>query len=87
MVSRMNDCPAGDLFLFMIGRVSPRAYGSDMAMFGAALYSPYSRGQVTLTGADSESAPRVEFRMFEDLRDPPRMVKAARFVERLHCLQ
>jgi len=81
--SGMNGCPAGDLFLFMIGRVSPRAYGSDMAMFGAALYSPYSRGQVTLTSADWRGLPRVEFRMFEDARDPPRMVKAARFVERL----
>jgi 5-(hydroxymethyl)furfural/furfural oxidase len=81
--SGANDCPAGDLLLFLIGRVSPRAYGSDMAMFGAALYSPWSCGQVSLASAQVGTSPRIEFRMFEDPRDPPRMLKAARFAESL----
>ncbi len=81
--SGLKGCPAGDLLLFMIGRVSGRDYGCDLAMFGAALYSPYSRGQVTLTSAQSGIPPRVEFRMFEDSRDPPRMLKAAQFAQSL----
>jgi 5-(hydroxymethyl)furfural/furfural oxidase len=52
-------------------------------MLGAALYSPCSRGQVTLSGARPDTAPKVEFRMFEDPRDAPRMLKAARFAESL----
>ncbi len=75
--------PAADLLLFLIGRVSPRGYGPDLAMFGAALYSPHSRGAVTLMSADVDEPPRIEFRMFEDPRDPPRMLKAARFAESL----
>lgn len=81
--SGLKGCPAGDLLLFMIGRVSGRDYGCDLAMFGAALYSPCSRGQVTLTSAQSGIPPRVEFRMFEDSRDPPRMLKAAQFAQSL----
>ena len=74
---------AADLLLFLIGRVSPRGYGPDLAMFGAALYAPHSRGAVTLMSADVDEPPRIEFRMFEDPRDPPRMLKAARFAESL----
>jgi choline dehydrogenase-like flavoprotein len=81
--SGLEGCPAGDLLLFMIGRVSGRDYGCDLAMFGAALYSPYSRGRVTLTSPQAGIPPRVEFRMFEDPRDRPRMLKAARFAESL----
>ena len=81
--SGADGCPSSDLLLFMIGRVSPRAYGPDVAMFGAALYSPFSRGEVTLTSAQPEAPPRIEFRMFEDARDPPRLLKAARFAESL----
>lgn len=75
--------PPADLLLFLIGRVSPRGYGTDVAMFGAALYAPYSRGAVTLKSADLNEAPRIDFRMFEDPRDAPRMVKAVRYAESL----
>jgi len=81
--SGLDDCPAGDLVLFMIGRVSPRSHGTDLAMLGAALYSPCSRGEVTLASACAEAPPRIAFRMFEDPHDPPRMLKAARFAESL----
>jgi choline dehydrogenase-like flavoprotein len=81
--SGFEDCPAGDLLLFLIGRVSGRDYGCDLAMLGAALYSPFSRGRVTLTSPQADIPPRVEFGMFEDPRDPPRMLKAAQFAESL----
>jgi 5-(hydroxymethyl)furfural/furfural oxidase len=81
--SGMPGCPAGDLLLFMIGRVSGRGYGCDLAMLGAALYFPYSRGQVTLASAEAGTPPRVAVHMLEDPRDPPRMLKAARFAESL----
>ena len=79
--SGLDGCPAHDLLLFTIGRVSPHPYGPDLAMVGAALYSPFSRGKVTLVSPDSAMPPRIEFRMLEDSRDRPRMLKAARFAE------
>jgi 5-(hydroxymethyl)furfural/furfural oxidase len=72
-----------DLLIFIFGRVSPRSYGPDLAMLGAALYAPYSRGSVTLNDARPETLPDIDFRLLEDPRDPPRMIKAARLVETL----
>ncbi len=72
-----------DLLVIAFGRVSPRSYGPDLAMLGAALYAPYSRGSVTLASADSGTPPNIDFRMLEDPRDMPRLVKAGRLVETL----
>ncbi len=83
MSSGLTGCPAGDLLLFCIGRVSPRGYGPDLAMVGAALYAPYSRGEVTLASRASEAAPQINFGLLEDARDPPRMLKAARWAQTL----
>jgi choline dehydrogenase-like flavoprotein len=83
MSSGLPGCPAGDLLLFTIGRVSPRAYGPDLAMVGAALYAPCSRGEVTLASRASEVPPQINFSLLEDARDPPRMLKAARWAEAL----
>lgn len=76
-------CSAGDLLLFAIGRVSPREFGTAVAMVGAALYAPFSRGSVTITGPDVAAPPTVAFRMFSDARDGPRMIAAARSAEAL----
>ena len=81
--SGMEGCPEADLFTFICARVSPYSFGPDLAMLGAALYAPYSRGSVGLTAPDADAPPRVDFRMLEDPRDPPRMVLAARLVETL----
>jgi choline dehydrogenase-like flavoprotein len=72
-----------DLMVFIFARVSPRGFGPDMAMLGAALYAPYSRGSVTLRSAHADMPPHVDFRLLDDPRDAPRMVKAARLVESL----
>jgi choline dehydrogenase-like flavoprotein len=81
--SGLAGCPAGDLLVFTIGRVSPRSYGPDLAMVGAALYSPFSRGAVTLASPDIDVPPRIDFGMLQDPRDPPRLIKAARLAESL----
>jgi 5-(hydroxymethyl)furfural/furfural oxidase len=79
--SGLANCPAADLLLFTVGRVSPHAYGPDLAMVGAALYAPYSRGSVTLNSADINVPPNIAFSLLQDPRDPPRMLAAARFAE------
>jgi len=81
--SGMSGCPASDLVAYAVGRVSPRTFGPDIVMVGAALYKPFSRGAVTLTSPDWRAAPRIEFGMLQDPRDPPRLIQAARFAESL----
>lgn len=81
--SGLDDCQPGDLLNFAIGRVSPRPYGAAIGMVGAALYSPKSRGRVTLDHPDVRIPPRIDFRLLSDPRDPPRLLKAARFAESL----
>jgi 5-(hydroxymethyl)furfural/furfural oxidase len=75
--------PVGDLFGFVIGRVSGQAFGPDFALVASSLYAPASRGSVRLKSADPEVSPDVYFRFMSDPSDPPRMVKAARLTERL----
>ena len=83
--SGLEGCPRGDLLVFTMARVSPRSFGADVAMVGAALYAPYSRGAVTLASPDIDVPPRVAFNMFDDPRDAPRMLHAARFAQALLC--
>ncbi len=77
------DSPDGDLFLSLLGRVGPRGFGTDLAMLSAALYAPFSRGSVSLASPDPEATPSIDFRFFDDPRDAPRMLRAARMVETL----
>lgn len=81
--SGIPGCPSSDLFLFMLGRVSARSFGTDVAMVASALYSPFSLGAVTLASADPEVSPRVDFRMLNDSRDAQRVVMAARLAQSL----
>ena len=75
--------PAGDLFLYFVGRVSGRAFGTGMGMIAAALYAPFSRGSVKLASRDPDVPPAVSQRLLTDPRDAQRMVIAARFAEAL----
>jgi choline dehydrogenase-like flavoprotein len=75
--------PPGDLFNFVIGRVSGQSYGPSFALVGSALYAPKSRGSVTLKSADPLGDPEVNFRFMSDPADPPRMIQAARRAEQL----
>jgi 5-(hydroxymethyl)furfural/furfural oxidase len=81
--SGRSDCPPTDMLVFLIGRVSARAWGTGVAMVGAGLYAPYSRGQVTLSSRDIGAQPDISFALMSDPRDAPRMIKAAHFAQEL----
>lgn len=81
--SGLAGCPESDLMLFALGRASPQPHGTGLAMLGAALYAPHSRGLVALRSPDISVAPRVDFHMLDDPRDMPRLIKAARSAEAL----
>nr|ART38536.1 G345 [uncultured bacterium] len=81
--SGLADCPPADLLVFAIGRVSGRSWGPSLAMIGASVYAPFSRGRVTLNSADIDVRPAISFSLMQDPRDPPRMLQATRFAESL----
>jgi choline dehydrogenase-like flavoprotein len=81
--SGLEGCPAGDLFLYFVGRVSNRPFGTCMGMIAAALYAPFSRGTVTLQSPEPKTPPRISQRLLTDPRDARRMVLATRFAEEL----
>jgi len=81
--SRLENCPEADLLVFAISRVSGNAWGPGLAMIGASVYAPYSRGSVTLSSPDAAVEPDISFALLQDPRDPPRMLQAARFAESL----
>jgi 5-(hydroxymethyl)furfural/furfural oxidase len=81
--SNLEGCPAGDLFLYFVGRVSGRPFGTGMGMIAAALYAPYSRGSVMLRSRDPDVPPVVAQRLLTDPRDAKRMVMATRLAAAL----
>lgn len=81
--SHLPGAPEGDLFNFVIGRVSGQVFGPNFALVGSALYSPNSRGTVQLSKADPRAHPSINFRFLSDPADAPRMLQAARWAERL----
>jgi len=81
--SGLEGCPPGDLFLYFVGRVSARTFGTQLGMVAAALYAPFSRGAVTLRSRDQDTPPAVSQRLLTDPRDASRMVMAARLAEQL----
>ncbi len=81
--SHQADCLGGDLFLFLTGRISPRAVGTSLGIVGAGLYSPVSRGSVTLAGANPQQDPQVDFNMLDDERDRSRLIEGVRLAHRL----
>jgi 5-(hydroxymethyl)furfural/furfural oxidase len=81
--SGLEGCPAGDLFLYFVARVSGRAFGTGMGMVAAALYAPFSRGTVKLGAPDPAVPPTVAQRLLTDPRDAQRMIIATRFAEAL----
>jgi choline dehydrogenase-like flavoprotein len=81
--SRLEGCPAGDLFLYFVARISNRPFGTRMGMVAAALYAPFSRGSVTLKSPAAAVPPLVSQRLLSDPRDAQRMVIAARRAEEL----
>ena len=81
--SGVEGCPAGDLFIFLIGRVAPKAFGVRMGMVAVALNQPLSRGSVAIASGDPDLAPNVEQALLSDPRDAERMLIATRLAEKL----
>lgn len=79
--SGVAGCPAGDLFVYLMGRVSPRGFGTRMGMVAVALNQPLSRGQVRIVSPDAGAAPQLEQCLLADERDRQRMIVGTRLAE------
>jgi 5-(hydroxymethyl)furfural/furfural oxidase len=69
--SRLPDCPPTDLFIHLQSKSSWNALGEQIGNFGPVLWKPFSRGRVSLSGA--QGAPLVEFNFVSDKRDLQRL--------------
>lgn len=67
----------GDLHLQFVTRSSLNPHGDHLGIVGAALYSPHSRGSVSLASPDLSVPPRIDFRLLEHASDRERMQIAA----------
>jgi 5-(hydroxymethyl)furfural/furfural oxidase len=79
--SKLEGCPAGDLFIFLIGRVAPKAFGVGMGMVAVALNQPMARGFVEIVSPEASVAPRVEQAHLSVEVDRQRMLIATRLAE------
>jgi len=79
--SGLPGCARGDLFHYYTGRVSTRSFGPRMAMLAACLYTPVSRGSVSLRSADPAVPPVVQQCLLADPLDAKRMIMSVRHAE------
>jgi 5-(hydroxymethyl)furfural/furfural oxidase len=71
--SGMADAPAGDMHAAMIARSGWHSVGQRIGTLFIWVNKAYSRGSVTLSGADARREPEVDFRLLSDWRDLERL--------------
>lgn len=76
MSSRLLGAPPSDLFMGLISRSGPRARDIGLGMINVALYSPFSRGRVSL--ANQAGKVKIDLALLEDQRDRARLVAGVR---------
>jgi 5-(hydroxymethyl)furfural/furfural oxidase len=57
----MRGCPPSDMYIAAHSKSSWNALGAQIANFNATIFKPASRGKVSLTSADPNVHPQVEF--------------------------
>jgi|SRR6185369_6295504 len=72
--------PPGDLHLQFVARTSANSHGTRFGVIGAALYSPVSRGRVSLVHASPNVPPRVDFNLLSEGSDRAQLGAAVRLV-------
>lgn len=59
--SNMRGCPPSDMYIAAHSKSSWNDLGAQIANFNATIFKPASRGRVSLTSANPQENPRVEF--------------------------
>jgi choline dehydrogenase len=82
--------PAPDLQLAWLpygadfGASPPAMHKRPCVSMGANISRPYARGRIGLRDAGPSSAPRIDFRLFDDARDMAALVGAVKLLERIY---
>ncbi|MDB5582292.1 MAG: glucose-methanol-choline oxidoreductase [Bradyrhizobium sp.] len=76
--SQVADCPAHDMLLVTRNKGGWHALGRRMGGLGVAVYKPFSRGAVTVSGGDPDLSPAVTMNLLDDPRDLERLVAGLR---------
>ncbi|MBX3598238.1 MAG: GMC family oxidoreductase N-terminal domain-containing protein [Rhizobiaceae bacterium] len=71
--SGMRDAPNGDILIQLITRTSPHAHGDRLGIVGTSLYSPASKGRLSLDPSDIAAHPRIDFNILSDPSDKARL--------------
>ncbi len=79
--SGLTGAPPSDLFMGLISRSGPRTRDIGLGMITVALYSPFSRGRVSL--ANRTGTVKIDLALLEDSRDRKRMITAAKIARDL----
>lgn len=79
--SNYDGAPPSDIFMGLVSRSGPRDRDVGLGMLQVCLYSPFSRGKVSLTSRDG--APKLALALLQDRRDRDRMVTAVKIAREL----
>jgi 5-(hydroxymethyl)furfural/furfural oxidase len=79
--SNQEGAPPSDLFFAFLSRSGPRDRDTNLGMIAVSLYSPFSRGSVSLKS--KTDGPVIYLGFLEDARDRARLVTAARIARGL----
>ena len=79
--SQLPGAPPSDLFMGLISRSGPRARDTGFGMIAVALYSPFSRGRVSLANKAGEV--KIDLALLEDSRDRTRIITGAKIARDL----
>jgi 5-(hydroxymethyl)furfural/furfural oxidase len=83
--SNHPDCHENDMHLMPFNRCAWHALGARVGALVVSVLKPYSKGQVGITRAGSEIAPRAQLNMLADSRDSERLLAGLRFGLELLC--
>jgi 5-(hydroxymethyl)furfural/furfural oxidase len=81
--SGVADAPQGDMFLNTVGKSAWHPVGWRLGSLLLWVNKSYSRGEVSLAGADWRKEPRVEFNLCSDRRDLDRLTRGMRLMAEL----
>jgi 5-(hydroxymethyl)furfural/furfural oxidase len=81
--SKLDGCPAGDMYIIPSNKASWHAVGHRLGLLMMWVNRSYSTGEVRLTSPDPAAKPDIDFNMCSDWRDMERMVIGVRMMIKL----
>jgi 5-(hydroxymethyl)furfural/furfural oxidase len=81
--SKLDGCPAGDMYIIPSNKASWHAVGHRLGLLMMWVNRSYSTGEVRLTSPEVSARPDIDFNMCSDWRDMERLVIGVRMMIKL----